>query len=430
MSNNGNFGGLTLIKKGRAHPVWRARVVVDGQRHTRNFTLRVDAEAWLESLRHQFTTNTFDAARAAERLTLRAAAERYRTEQVAMGASIEQMKKLNAVTRHAGVLLDMPLASIMPSHIRDYRDQRMGMKPTLKHRRGVAPPSTTRHLNSKTVNKEISAISIVFRYARVEWGMGTLTNPTTDVRLQEEDADIGKRIQPEAIDRLLQEARRYEEHDDCTTQITAYIECAVLTTARLSALSKAKWSDFSPTGKTLEVPIRNSKNGKRYSVILTARAREILAALPRTNEFIFGGNPSSVATAWNRVKRRANIDVRLHDLRHEGISRLFENAHTLGLSDFDISLATSHRSPAAMKRYVHLKSASVVDKIDRNTKSEMQRFVEDLLVDGDSESITLAVALARKKKQFEERENQTPRPVIDLPIERRAIATASGSVEC
>ncbi len=129
MSNNGNFGGLTLIKKGRAHPVWRARVVVDGQRHTRNFTLRVDAEAWLDTLRHQFTTNTFEAARAAERITLREAIARYRTERVAAGDTAEQMKKLDAVNRHGGVMLGLPLASVMPSHVRDYRERRMGIPP-------------------------------------------------------------------------------------------------------------------------------------------------------------------------------------------------------------------------------------------------------------------------------------------------------------
>ena len=402
MSNNGNFGGLTLIKKGRAHPVWRARVVVDGQRHTRNFTLRVDAEAWLDTLRHQFTTNTFEAARAAERITLREAIARYRTERVAIGDTAEQMKKLDAVNRHGGAMLELPLASVMPLHVRDYRERRMAMPSQARRRQSPDSPTPAR-LNPKTVNKEISALSVVFRHARAEWGFGTLQNPTADIRLDEEDADIAQRVPPKMQEQLIRAAEEYERHPDCSVHIAAYVQCALGTTARLSALSKAKWTDIAASGKTMEVPIANSKSGKRYSVMLTAKTREVLAKLPRTSEYIFGGRPSAISTAWNRLKRRAGVDVRMTDLRHEGISDLFERQHELGLSDFEISLVSSHLTYAAQRRYIHLKSAAVVDKIDKNNKSEMQRFVDALLVTGDHESLLLASAVARKLKEFEER---------------------------
>ena len=60
-------------------------------------------------------------------------------------------------------------------------------------------------------------------------------------------------------------------------------------------------------------------------VKLTPQAMKIILSMPRTSDFIFPYNPRSVGTAFRRHRERVKIDdLRFHDLRHEGISRLFE----------------------------------------------------------------------------------------------------------
>ncbi|WP_320409374.1 MULTISPECIES: tyrosine-type recombinase/integrase [unclassified Aureimonas] len=46
-------------------------------------------------------------------------------------------------------------------------------------------------------------------------------------------------------------------------------------------------------------------------------------------------------------------DLRFHDLRHEGVSRLFE----IGLNIPQVSVVSGHRSWISLKRYSHIQTA-------------------------------------------------------------------------
>jgi len=50
----------------------------------------------------------------------------------------------------------------------------------------------------------------------------------------------------------------------------------------------------------------------------------------------------------------------LHDLRHEGISRLFER----GLNIPEVALISGHLSWNTLKRYTHIKPQTVLDKLN------------------------------------------------------------------
>ena len=59
-------------------------------------------------------------------------------------------------------------------------------------------------------------------------------------------------------------------------------------------------------------------------------------------------------------KKRANIkDLRVHDLRHEATSRLFE----LGLDAMEVSTITGHKTLSMLKRYTHLKARNLAQKL-------------------------------------------------------------------
>jgi integrase len=52
-------------------------------------------------------------------------------------------------------------------------------------------------------------------------------------------------------------------------------------------------------------------------------------------------------------------DLRLHDLRHEAISRFFE----LGLSTPEVAMISGHREPRMLSRYTHLQPELVALKL-------------------------------------------------------------------
>jgi len=64
-------------------------------------------------------------------------------------------------------------------------------------------------------------------------------------------------------------------------------------------------------------------------------------------------------TEWRRLLDTAKIkNLRFHDLRHEGISRLFEKEWTIQ----EVALISGHRSWSSLKRYTNLKEEIILKK--------------------------------------------------------------------
>jgi len=72
----------------------------------------------------------------------------------------------------------------------------------------------------------------------------------------------------------------------------------------------------------------------------------------RVSAEIFPYNTNSIGTAWSSACKMADVeDLHFHDLRHEGVSRLFE-------MDWDIprvSSVSGHRDGNLLLRYTHLR---------------------------------------------------------------------------
>jgi integrase len=86
--------------------------------------------------------------------------------------------------------------------------------------------------------------------------------------------------------------------------------------------------------------------------------------LPRTSERVLPVSPNAVRLAWERLRTRAGIeDLRLHDLRHEAVSRFFE----LGLTTPEVALISGHKDPRMLSRYTHLRPEKVAEKLAKAT---------------------------------------------------------------
>ena len=71
-------------------------------------------------------------------------------------------------------------------------------------------------------------------------------------------------------------------------------------------------------------------------------------------------NDNAFRLAWDRLKRRAGLrDLRFHDMRHEAISRFFEQ----GLNIAEVALISGHKDPRMLFRYTHLKAKDVLKKL-------------------------------------------------------------------
>jgi integrase len=80
-------------------------------------------------------------------------------------------------------------------------------------------------------------------------------------------------------------------------------------------------------------------------------ASAIIELMPRRGDRIFPYSTDAINAAFTRAcKVLAIDDLHFHDLRHEGISRLFEMGRTIP----QVASVSGHRSWQSLQRYTHL----------------------------------------------------------------------------
>jgi len=132
---------------------------------------------------------------------------------------------------------------------------------------------------------------------------------------------------------------------------------ALFSTRRQDEILRITWSDLDEEGS--RVLVRDMKHpgqkiGNHMWCDLPAEALAILRAMPRTSPRIFPFNKDAVSAAFTRACALLGIeDLHFHDLRHEGVSRLFE----MGLNIPHVANVSGHRSWSSLKRYAHLRQA-------------------------------------------------------------------------
>ena len=85
---------------------------------------------------------------------------------------------------------------------------------------------------------------------------------------------------------------------------------------------------------------------------LDENALAVIQAMPRVVEQIFPYSTDAISAAFTRACKLLEItNLHFHDLRHDGVSRLFE----LGLNIPHVAANSGHRSWTSLKRYTHLR---------------------------------------------------------------------------
>ena len=136
---------------------------------------------------------------------------------------------------------------------------------------------------------------------------------------------------------------------------------AVHTAMRRGEQFALLWDDIGDEGRSILVRQRKHPKKKRDErVPLLPEAREIISRQPRISDKIFPQDGKSVSNAFWKARVKANIeDVRWHDLRHEGCTRLFERGFDMSA----VSLFSGHRDMNMLKRYTHRSAVQVLESL-------------------------------------------------------------------
>lgn len=175
-----------------------------------------------------------------------------------------------------------------------------------------------------------------------------------------------RRVSTHELDLLRNEFLRIRAYPSTVIPMEVYLDLAVALPRRRSEICAMRWEDFNRQRRV--ITLRDTKNPVRprtETIPVPEAAFAIISALPVIDERIFPYNPESVSAAFERACDRLGIvDLHLHDLRHEGVSRLFE----AGLDIPEVALISGHTSWTMLKRYTHIKPEQVLEKLNAGRK--------------------------------------------------------------
>lgn len=308
----------------------------------------MDALAWATQLEAEADrVGMVGDARLAHRVTLADVLLRYR-DQCSPGKRGAQSERARLASMARGALGQCTLARLSTSAVATYRDTRLTR---------VAPA---------TVVRELSVMQVTIETARREWGIPLPLNPVSLVRRPSVRNERKRRLNPGEEARLVAAANATR-----SDWIAPLIFFAIETGMRRSELLALRWADVDVTTRIANV--RDSKNGESRDIPLTLRAIQIANLLrqnaandgelgPPDGESVFPLAASAVRSAFERVRAKAGLkDLRFHDLRREGTTRMIER----GLNLIEASSVSGHRDLRMLQRYVVPSHAAMLAKLDK-----------------------------------------------------------------
>jgi len=325
----------TIRKRGSS---WQVQVRRQGfPPLVKTFASHADATAWARDKeraidRAELSPNHRDL----KRTTIHDLLDRYEKEITPKkrGADREQFK-LRILRSHD--FSSASLDRVSGAMIAAYRDDRL------------------RVVTSGTVRRELAILQHCFEVARREWDFPIVTNPVRQISLPPPSKARQRRLEPSDIERFWQAVDGAR-----ASWVKPFLVLAIETGMRRGELLSIQWRNVDVSACL--VRISKTKNGYERVIPLTPLAARTLKSVTQSSDRVFPVTPGAVRQAWDRLVKRARIsDLRLHDLRHEAVSRFFE----YGLTVPEVALISGHRDPRMLSRYTHLRPESVAQKLAR-----------------------------------------------------------------
>lgn len=215
-------------------------------------------------------------------------------------------------------------------------------------------------VSPSTVQNYLSHLGAVFAIARPMWGYPLNQQAIKDTFVVTGKMGItGKSRQRERrptleeLDRLMVHFGKVKARRPLTAPMQKIIVFALFSTRRQEEITRITWTDYDKT----RVMVRDMKHpgdklGNDTWCDLPPEAAAIIDAMPKIERRIFPFTPDAISANFTRACKLLEIeDLHFHDLRHEGISRLFEMGRTIPQA----ASVSGHRSWQSLKRYSHMR---------------------------------------------------------------------------
>lgn len=140
------------------------------------------------------------------------------------------------------------------------------------------------------------------------------------------------------------------------------IDFAIASCRRQEEITKLRWEDLRESDHTaiiadLKHPRQKTGNDRRFRLLQDAW--DIIQRQPRTDPRIFPYTPDCISISFSKAVRLLDIkDLRFHDLRHHGVSLIFERGYSIQ----EVQMISLHDSWTTLQRYTHLQPGDLPER--------------------------------------------------------------------
>ncbi|MCO8167889.1 site-specific integrase [Pseudomonas sp. 21LCFQ02] len=217
-------------------------------------------------------------------------------------------------------------------------------------------------IQPQTVGNDLAHLGAVLAVARPAWGyiIDPMAMPDARKVLRKmgavtRSAERERRPTLDELDRILHYFEEMRDRRKQEIDMVRVVLFALFSTRRQEEITRIKWSLMDENRQ--RVLITDMKNpGQKYGndvwCHVPDEAWQIMKSMPRGSDGPFPYNAKSVSASFTRACNFLEIDdLHFHDLRHDGVSRLFE----IGWDIPKAASVSGHRDWNSMRRYTHLR---------------------------------------------------------------------------
>lgn len=303
------------------------------------------------------------------------------------GKSVSNMSIADAIERY---LKDYEIAPTPLGRTKKYTMRLMAQEPILK---SIALDSYSsveivEYLKKRyhqdqaapaTVMQDVAYLRVLLKHARAAWSMDI------DLQILEDAAHVGKtmglidraqvrdrRVSLEELELILAHELRQTNgagrsiSAKMSTPLTDVVLFAIFSTRRLGEIVRMQWDDIDFEKGMLyvrDLKHPREKKGNHVWLHLPARALEVIKRRPKIKgePRVFPIVEGTLGNAFRKAcSANSILDLTFHDLRHEGVSHLFE----IQLPIPEVSMVSGHRTWQNLSRYTHLTRSGYFDKYE------------------------------------------------------------------
>lgn len=332
----------SILKVGDA---WRAQIRRKGHKSiSETFPTKAQAVAWARKIEAEMDARRFKDARGLANITLKELIRRYREE---IGAEHPFGKNKTAVLNmwereHGDKTIDELNDDYLTKFVRDRRKCGAG---------GV------------TIAIDLTYLGGVLKTAKELWKLPVSVEHVQAARSNMAHLKISTRSEERRRRPTEKEIADLCDYLDKHSSLPMrdLIHFAIESAMRIEEITMLRWVDLNEADRTIMIRDRKhprQKKGNDQEVPLLGKAFEIIQRRPRPERItpecrIFPVKAGTVSTIFPRAKKALGIeDLHFHDLRHEGVSRLFEQGYQIQ----EVALVSGHRDWKMLARYTQIKA--------------------------------------------------------------------------